>query len=40
MGVRDRFGVPGSEEDLFEFFGLTAEHIANETRDLLKIEGD
>ncbi|HEY8392699.1 MAG TPA: transketolase C-terminal domain-containing protein [Capillibacterium sp.] len=34
MGVKDRFGVPGKEEDLFSFFGLTAGHIVAEARKL------
>ncbi len=35
MGVNDRFGFPGKEEELFEYFGLTAKHIAEEAKKLL-----
>lgn len=35
MGIPDRFGVSGAPEDLFERFGLTAEHIAEEAEKLL-----
>jgi transketolase len=37
MGIKDRFGVPGDEESLFEYFGLTSRHIANEARKLLEM---
>lgn len=40
IGVRDRFGVPGPERELLEYFGLTSEHIVSEAKQLLKIEGD
>jgi transketolase len=35
MGVNDRFGFPGKEEDLFAYFGLTANHIVEEAKKLL-----
>ena len=38
MGVRDRYGIPGTEEDLFAFFGLTSEHIVAEAKKLLETE--
>ena len=39
MGIKDRFGVPGKEKELFEYFGLTSEHIVVEVRKLLEMEG-
>ncbi|HHT48229.1 MAG TPA: hypothetical protein GXZ98_02915 [Firmicutes bacterium] len=38
MGVEDRFGLPGKEEDLFTFFNLTSEHIISEARKLYERE--
>lgn len=39
MGVKDRFGVPGKESDLFEYFGLTSEYIVKEAEKLLEMGG-
>lgn len=35
MGVKDCFGVPGTQKDLMEHFGLTAENIAIQAREVL-----
>ena len=35
-GVRDRFGISGTSEELLRHFALTPEHIAQEARQLLK----
>jgi transketolase len=39
MGIRDMFGVSGKPADLFEKYGLTADHIVSECRALLSKEG-
>lgn len=36
IGVRDSFGESGEERDLMEKYGLTAHHIAEAARDILK----
>ena len=36
IGVRDTFGESGEERDLMEKYGLTARHIAEAARDVLK----
>ena len=36
IGVRDTFGESGEERDLMEKYGLTARHIADAARDVLK----
>jgi transketolase len=36
IGVRDTFGESGEEKDLMEKYGLTARHIADAARDVLK----
>jgi transketolase len=36
MGVRDRFGVSGSPEELYEYFSLTCESMVKEAQALLK----
>ncbi|HBR29251.1 MAG TPA: transketolase [Firmicutes bacterium] len=38
MGIKDRYGIPGKEEDLFAFFGLTSDHIFDEAHKLLETE--
>lgn len=35
IGVQDRFGRSGSSEELFELYGLTVGHIAEETKKLI-----
>lgn len=39
MGVNDRFGTSGPYEQLFRFFGLTAENIAHEAREAASARG-
>lgn len=36
IGVQDRFGSSGSPWELLKAFGLTAEHIAQQARDIVK----
>jgi transketolase len=36
IGIRDRFGESGTPEELFEEFGLTAQHIVAAVEDVLK----
>lgn len=36
MGMHDRFGESGTPAELFEFFGLTAKHIAMEAHTVVK----
>ena len=36
IGVRDEFGHSGSEAELLKQFGLTAEHIAAQTKDFVQ----
>jgi transketolase len=36
VGVRDKFGVSGEPDELFEHFGLKAKHIASAARDVIK----
>lgn len=35
IGMNDRFGESGSPEELFDYFGLTAEHIAKKVQDFV-----
>jgi transketolase len=35
MGIRDRFGVSGEPDELYEYFGLTDGHIAKKAEELL-----
>ena len=39
MGMKDRYGESGSPKELFEYFGLTAKHIALTAHDLLQTIG-
>jgi len=36
IGIQDRFGESGTPDELFEEFGLTAEHIVSAVADVLK----
>ena len=36
IGVEDRFGESGAPWELTKIFGLTAEHIAQRSRELYK----
>jgi transketolase len=38
VGIRDRFGVSGEAEELFEYFGLTPEKIASAAREALRLK--
>ncbi|MDO8525683.1 MAG: transketolase family protein [Candidatus Omnitrophota bacterium] len=38
VGVRDRFGCSGEPEELFKYFGLTAEDIVKAAREALKMK--
>lgn len=38
MGIKDRFGFPGKEKELFSYFGLTSKHILDEAKKLLGME--
>ena len=38
IGVRDSFGVSGEPEELFKYFHLTSEDIANAARDVLTVK--
>jgi len=35
IGMQDRFGESGSPEELFDYFGLTGEHIANRVQEFV-----
>ncbi len=35
VGIPDKFGVSGTPENLFKYFGLTPEHIVKEAEDIL-----
>lgn len=35
IGIHDRFGESGSPEELFDYFGLTGEHIAKKVQDFI-----
>jgi len=35
VGIQDRFGESGTPEELFEEFGLTANHIVAAVEDVL-----
>ncbi|MFV0240053.1 MAG: transketolase family protein [Lacrimispora sphenoides] len=35
LGIRDKFGKSGKPEELFETYGLTAEHVAEACRNIL-----
>jgi transketolase len=39
IGMLDRFGESGSPDELLEYFGLTAPHIAKKALDLIKRKG-
>lgn len=36
VGIQDKFGVSGTSDELMQIFGLTAENIVNNVRELLK----
>lgn len=36
IGIKDGFGVPGSQKDLFNYFGLIADHIVLQAKEFLK----
>ena len=36
VGINDVFGISGKPEDLFRYFGLTAENIADKAKELAK----
>jgi transketolase len=36
MGLDDRFGVSGTPEELYEYFGLTEKYIVKEAEELFK----
>jgi len=36
VGIHDEFGISGEPDELFEHFGLTAAHVAQAVRDVLK----
>ena len=38
VGVKDRFGQSGEPDELFEYFGLTADDIVKAAKDALKIK--
>lgn len=38
VGVRDRFGVSGEPDELFEYFGLSAKYIVKAVREVLKMK--
>ncbi len=38
IGIQDRFGESGTPEELFEEFGLTAQHIVAAVEDVLKVK--
>jgi transketolase C-terminal domain/subunit len=38
IGIRDKFGVSGESEELFEYFGLTPKDIAAAAREALKMK--
>lgn len=38
VGVRDRFGVSGEPDDLFEYFGLKAKHIVMAAKEAIKLK--
>ncbi|MHB8278293.1 MAG: hypothetical protein ACYDIA_11655 [Candidatus Humimicrobiaceae bacterium] len=40
IGVNDRFGESGQPWDLMKLFGLTAEFVAREAKNLIKINGN
>ena len=35
VGIEDKFGKSGNPDELFEEYGLTAEHIAQRAKSLL-----
>jgi transketolase len=39
VGIRNRFGVSGEPEELFEYFGLTPKHIVSAVHEALKLKG-
>jgi len=38
VGVKDRFGVSGESDELFEHFGLNAKHIVKAAREAIKMK--
>jgi transketolase len=38
IGIRDRFGVSGEPDELFEYFGLKAENIVKAAREALRLK--
>jgi len=38
VGVKDVFGLSGNVEDLKEFYGLSAKHIVNTVKEVLKLK--
>jgi len=38
VGVRDRFGVSGEPDELFEYFGLKAKHIVKAALEVIKMK--
>ena len=38
VGVQDRFGESGLQDDLFEKYGLTAQHIVEEAKKAIAIK--
>ena len=37
VGINDVFGISGKPEDLFRYFGLTAENIAARAKELITL---
>jgi len=38
MGIKEKFGVSGEPEELYEYFGLTSDNIAREAEILLQVK--
>ena len=38
VGVKDRFGVSGEPDELFEYFGLKAKHIVAAAKEAIKLK--
>ena len=38
VGIRDRFGVSGEPDELFDYFGLSAKHIVKAAKEVIKMK--
>ena len=38
VGIKDRFGVSGESDELFEYFGLKAKHIVTAAKEAIAMK--